>query len=464
MKRIILGLVLALAAVGLISTHPSNTFAANSGTLVITLPAKELITPAVLRVGTAPSNYDFTFNAGSGQFTPTNQGPYSISVATHDSGRSLGYTITISGFQKGGGQLASTATATHGLLAKLDNMLGAKAYTPPPAGIFALIAQVSYPYRLTLAEPLTKAEVTSFANFAQSVGNSLADTYIGDGQCVRQSSGTNLCIRENVAFQTTEHGTTGPLYLIQALPLGVPGGITIQGNAAAPGTLGGFNFSNLSNAFAIGGTIPGNIPNATKQLTNYIQQNTTKFSWTNSQAQLQALFAKRTTGTTYASNTFNTATWNLNSASADPTSSAQNTFSTPPEGKLWNVNGPLTFVGNTVFNGSGTIAVSGDVTFNGTITCTPGTRLGVMSGGSITFKNPAIGCGAYAALGNNITFGFTVPGGNPSAKGIFVARNSINLPALSVGASYNIGYDNLFAGAPTTLYQQLLSVVFSTTP
>lgn len=460
-----------------------------TGTLTITLPAKELLTPDQLQIGN-PGNtgtQTFTFNPGSGQFSPTTAGAYTVTTTTHydssgsdNGGRSLAYTIKVEGFKKGGGQLALNDKKGGNLLASLETTLQksvtAQAFAPP-FPCFAVCAKIVFPYRLTFKSgsgsvTLPKAAVASYQQFITTFPhhNELTDTYICRSDGTLDSSGGYLCLKENVKFDTTERGTTGPLYTLQAIPLGVTGAITIQGNAAASGTIGGFNFNAISNAIAVGGNIPDPIPNANKTLQNYISQNATKFSWTNVQPQLNALFAKRTKGTIakldVTGTLFNAATWNLNSSTDDPANPAQNSFSTPPEGKLWYTQSTsfLRFPNNINFSGSGTIAVNGPIEFDGTVTCSPGTRLGIIATGAINFLNPTIGCGAYTTLSSSsdIVFSFQVPSNGLSANGIFVAGHSIHLPSLVPTASYSINYDNVFGASPTVLYQELLKVVFST--
>ncbi|HSX41933.1 MAG TPA: hypothetical protein VLE93_01125 [Candidatus Saccharimonadales bacterium] len=461
-----------------------------TGTLTIYLPAKELLTPDQLRIGNAGNvgTQTFTFNPATGQFAPTTAGPYTVNTTTHydssnlDNTRSQGYIITVQGFVKGGGQLALHNQKGGSLLAtlekKLQSSLTAQAFAPP-FPCFAVCAKIVFPYRLTFksgggATTLPKTAVASYQQFVTTFPrhNDLNDTYICTNTGAVDIGGGFLCLKENVKFDTTERGTTGPIYTLQAIPLGVTGAINIQGNVAAAGTIDGFDFNAVSNAIAIGGTV-GNIANASQKIQNYLNQSATKFNWANVQPELNTLFAKRTGGTVpgganfQSGTTFSGGTWNLNSSTNDPANPAVSSFSTPPEGKLWYLqsNSFLRIPGNITFTGSGTIAVNGSVELDGNITCAPGTRLGIIATGSINFVSPAIGCGAYAAIGTNsdITFGYQVPSNGLSAKGIFVAGHSVRLPSLLPTVSYAINYDDTFGANPTVLYQELLKVVFSTT-
>lgn len=462
-----------------------------TGVLTITLPAKEIITPDQLRIGN-PGNigtYTYTFNAGTGQFALTQgtNSPYIVTTTTHydssgldNNGRSLGYTIRVEGFVKGGGQLALNSQKGGSLLArleeKLQGSLGAKAFAPP-FPCFAVCAKIAFPYRLTFKSgtgttTLPKSTVASYQSYITTFphSNELADTFICNGDGTLNSSGTNLCIKEKTTFETPERGVTGPLYTLQAIPLGVTGAINIQGNAAAAGTIAGFNFNALSSAIAVGGSIPDAIPNANKTLQNYINQNATKFSWTNVKPQLDALFAKRAKGTApggsqfIGSTTYTGSTWNLNSSTNDPSNAGVSSFSSPPEGKLWNIPGSFFRLPNNIqFSGSGTIAVNGPIEIDGNITCAPGTRLGIVATGTINFIGSTINCGAYTTLGSNsdIVFNYQVGANGLTARGIFVAGHSIHLPSLGAGISYSINYDDTFGSNPTVLYSELLKIVFS---
>ncbi len=473
-------------------TNPPAT-----GTLTIYLPAKELLTPDQLRIGnngnTGTNTYTFsaatsTFNLTSGSNTN-----YGVAVACHTDNnvtsacstpdRSVGYTITVTGFVKGGGQLALEKQKGGNILTKvegkLQDSLGAKAFAPP-FPCFAVCAKIVFPYRLTFKSgtgttTLPKASVTSYVSYLQGRNNGLTDTFISSNEnCSDRppSGGAFLCMKENVKFETAERGVTGPIYTLQSIPLGVTGAINIQGNAAASGIIDGFNFTALTNAVAIGGSIPDGIPNASKTLQNYISQNATKFSWTNVKPQLDTIFAKRTRGTlpqmdNASQASYSSPTWYLNSSTNDPANAAKSSFSTPPEGKLWYTNTGNAFVRfpNAInFSGSGTIAVTGNLSFDGNITCDPGTRLGIIATGTINFSGSTINCGAYTSLAStsDIVFGFQVPSGNPVANGIFVAGHSVHLPSLGANASYSINYDSLFGSNPTVLYQELLKVIFST--
>ncbi len=455
-----IGKVVRLDISNLDNPFPDVSCAVSSGqpgVLDITLPPKEIATPDQLKV----SSYTFTFNPTTEQFGPTPQGGFSVTTTKEGSGRDAYYHILVTGFQKGGGGLSYSKTLR--TINKLLASISAKAFAPPPASSIFAFLPTPYGYKLTLKQPVTMSAVDGFGSYLVTNGNVAPDhAYVGNSSCSPELSGQFLCLKTKIQFTTSETGVTGPQYLLASLPLRSPGTIEIQGNAGAAGELSGFVFNDATHSIAIGGTIPTDIAGADKNARNYINQNATKFSWTNIAPQIQANFSKRTLGITPAvdATNYQDSTWNLNSNTDLPRDGSSSSFSTPPEGRLWNVNTALDVKHDITFSGSGTIVVNGDVTFEGQVICGSGTRLGILALGKITFNNGTINCGAYTAMGGDIKFNTSV-GTNATAKGIFVAKNSIVLPSVSPAAKWTVQYDKDFAANPTVLFQEILRAIFS---
>ncbi len=242
-------------------------------------------------------------------------------------------------------------------------------------------------------------------------------------------------------------------------------GIFVEGNVAAPGQIKNFTINPQS--IAVGGKI--DIIDGAAKIEDYIN-NSTKFAWNNVSGPITDLFDRRLAGTKFDGSTY-AGNWLLNSTGNLPSNGNPNSFSSPPEGKLWYVEGDLT-LGATNFSGSGTIAVNGNLVINGELTCQALTRLGLIVNGSITFaagNNGKVDCGAYAAIGKvgggggNINF--VLPNTkNGTLKGIFVAAGNISLPnPNSLTGVYNINYDSFFAKEPTVLFKELIKLIFAVT-
>jgi hypothetical protein len=236
----------------------------------------------------------------------------------------------------------------------------------------------------------------------------------------------------------------------------VPGGISVKGNVAALTNLNGFTIA-TPYAIVYGGTIANDVSGG-QEISNYLAN--TKLDWTVVKPQIQTLLdASKSSAVTAGALT--STTWYLNSPTADPNNTANaTTFSTPPEGKLWTVGSGLSIPGAVEFKGSGTIIVNGNVTFNGPVTCSAGTRLGIVATGSITFKSSTIGCGSYVSMNDNINFLSTKTG---KANGIFIAANSIVLPRMDDGELFEINYDTTFVSNPTIIFKELLKIINLTT-
>ena len=310
----------------------------------------------------------------------------------------------------------------------------------------------SYPLRLTFKTNVSSNNLAALAGYLSDVGNQ-ENLFSGDGACNFGVSQEFVCSKIAVSAESTGISPFElPLFQRIAIP-----GINVEGNVAAPGQVSGFTLD--ANAVAVGGTV--NIEGSTSTLDNYIDGQSEVFDWNRISLKMGALYTKgQGIGTAVSGGIYSGANWFLNSNNNDPTNNNTSTFSSPPEGKIWKVaNGSLT-LNSTTFHGAGTIVIDGDLTINGPLACESGTRLGFIVHGKININTDSLGCGAYTALGGNITFKNVSSG---QVKGIFIAKNSIKLPSkISLTGPYNINYDSFFAANPTALYEELLNIVFTT--
>jgi hypothetical protein len=259
--------------------------------------------------------------------------------------------------------------------------------------------------------------------------------------------------------------------LIQAIP--VFGGISVEGNVAGTGNISGFVFDDDSpKAIAVGGTVSPGVTGGAGNIQNYVN-NSTLLKWDppgTVGAKIANLYNNALPKAAAVSNNpphFDGGNIYLNSNNRDLRNSGRSTLSTPPEGKLWKVNGDV-ILNNVTVNGSGTILVNGNVTINNGLSCASGTRFGIIATGTITINLSGgarrLACGAYVARGGDLVFG----GGlnNPDivyeARGIFVTKGSIRLPSIADDVAFKVKYDSTFAAEPTVLFKELLSIVFST--
>ncbi|MEK7202347.1 MAG: hypothetical protein AAB669_02375 [Patescibacteria group bacterium] len=323
--------------------------------------------------------------------------------------------------------------------------------------------------RLTYKERVTFAVFSNVVASLRSQPQSLDHTFLGDINCVpaQVDVAINLCLRSRIALNNPTERPGNPINqtLLQSIPIDV-NQINVEGNVAAPGQVSGFTLD--SNAVAVGGAV--NIEGSTSTLDNYIDGQSEVFDWNRISLKMGELYTRGFgLGTGVSSGSYSEANWFLNSSTNNPTNSNSSTFSSPPEGKIWKVNGNLTLGQNNpiAFHDAGTIVIDGDLNINGRLFCETNTRLGFIVHGKININTDYVGCGAYTALGrtasNNdgtITFKNVSSG---QVKGIFIAKNSIKLPSkISLTGPFNIDYDSLFAANPTALYQELLNIVFTT--
>lgn len=435
--------------------------------LIINLPPSGVNTPDRLRV----ENNEFVFSTTTGQFSPANQNGFAVTVNQLAANNIPYYQIRITGFTQGGAAfLPGMAKVT--AFERLLSSISAQAYSPPPATNILCIAghcrNPVFDVALTFADIATAAAVNNLADTLETATHPYA--YVGDADCSASASvRTHLCLKPIVEVQNFS-GRSGQVALLQAVQRDLPGEIIVEGNVLATQTIGGFSFPSSPNQrwVAVGGSIAAEVTGDDSQkLANYVQNNA-KLQWGDPNTagsvanRLHALKDEgNEKGTETDSNSYSVV--NLNSASqgnlADPGAS---TFSSGPEGKIWKTPaGGLTLT-NPAVRGVGTIIVNGNLTVNGDLTCQAGTRFGVIVTGNITFNSPAIGCGAYVALGGGITTNGTA-NGSQAAKGIFVARDTVDLPSVQSGSQYRITYDTGFALDPAALFRQLLNIVFTTT-
>ncbi len=330
-------------------------------------------------------------------------------------------------------------------------------------------------FRMTFREPVSKSSIEKVEEYLKNPFNYVPTAQLTGANCVAdlQNPKSHICL-DTI---TKVHGQTTslqPAHVRQTISVR---GTFVPGNVAAPGEISGFSLGNQS--LAVGGTIL--VIGGTK-LGGYLKSQPA-ISWSRIESKLDKIFINRDSAqkSESISSPYLDNNWQLNSSDRNNPNVSATSFSSPPEGNLWNVTvnstsfafGDLDRAIN--FSGSGTIVFSstgqnGDVnlTFNGPITCSPNTRLAFITRGNIVFRPSStgevkVGCGSYTSLGGNINFAptpHTVKAGQ--LKGIFVARNSIVLPvAEELTSTFSIDRDNVFAENPTVLLRELLKLVFS---
>jgi hypothetical protein len=431
--------------------------------MTIDLAPRAILLPDRFAFGT--DTYTFTGPADNLSVRhDSGNGPQEVSIEKVDQDASSGgdergtyYRITVSNIPKKSlGYLApkSPRAVYASLLPKIEEAL---AYAPPPATSVAIFRK-PYPFRITFHDPVPAVNLESTVAYLAERGNK-DNVYFGNANCESGNTRSYLCLKETVTV-INPNTSTIRLPLLQKISLA---GVYVAGNVAAPVQIS--NIKLTPNAVAVGGQF-NNVSGTL--LTNYLQDNPNSLiSWASVEARLLELYEKRTRGSRLARNAV-PLTWYLNTPSNNikdfepPT-----TFSSPPEGKLWYFEEPagqLNFNRVTI-HGSGTVVIPGDVVFRDEIDCpSPNTRVGVIASGNITFENPNIDCGAYVALGitnsGDINFAGEPPAGGAAAKGIFIAKRNITIPA-AVSAPYFIDYDTIFAQNPTVLFRELLTLIIS---
>ena len=324
---------------------------------------------------------------------------------------------------------------------------------------------VAWGGRLTFKEPVPSSTINNIAAAIRNAypGQNLNtnNTFLGGNNCEAVADpyvATKLCFDTTYIMTNTLERPNQPLteHLFQSI--GAPvSGITVEGNVTAPDDVNGFTLD--PNAIAVGGNV--NVAGSTSQLQGYLNDQSVTFNWNHVSLRLGELYTKgMSLGTRASSGNYNDANWYLNSTTSNPAVNTTTTFSSPPEGKIWKVEGNLNLE-TTAFHGSGTIVIDGNLTISGQLTCdSASTRLGFIVHGKININTDSVDCGAYTALGGKINFENVASG---EVNGIFIARDSIKLPSkASLTGTFIVGYDSYFVANPTALYQELLMVVFST--
>ncbi len=395
----------------------------------IELPPRLIMMPDKLlfpKIGVTHS-----FNSQSEQFEldPPRPGPYpehKVSVTKSGSGSPDGdyYVITVTGFKK-------------------DELPGVK------------------DFRLTFVTTVSNKNIEDVEKYLEK--NSIPTAELTGVGCAPSEYKSHICLKTI----TTVRASSKKLVAYLKQTIGVKG-IIVPGNVAAPGLIDGFSLSPRS--LAVGGNV--DVSGGTK-LEGYISENTTVFSWGKVESQIRAMFKKgQDLGSSISSNNFTSTNtyksirWNLNAPAKNTMDQTSNSFSTPPEGKIWYHNNSLTLdaPGNSgiTFSGSGTIVVKGNLSINDPIKCgtLTQTRLAFLVEGDININTDSIGCGAYIAMGGKLTFSNPISGSG-NMTGIFIARDSVKLPAGELKGPYIINYDSYLAAHPTALIQELLTAVFS---
>lgn len=337
-----------------------------------------------------------------------------------------------------------------------------------------LYATKSINYRLSFLSGNNTADFKASTLLAAKahllVNGALDNMYLSDENCSLSNTGSevNICFKTKVYYAIAGRAMPQPLVINELVPLTGSGGntggrIIIEGSVAGASNVGGFDSGQPQSALILGGTITNVVGG--QQVSGYID--TSGLASDAVRGAIATEFSKRSTGQTVSITNYTSGQWRLNAAGDSPSDSTSSTASTPPEGKLWNVDGSgtLTFDGDVEFSGTGTIAFGGNIVFNGAVSCVAGTRLGVIAKGRIQFDNPAVGCGAFMAF-NDTSAGEQMIGfpdqitGTQEAKGLFMTTGDIDLPNnVDAGNNYNIKYDKVFAANPTILFKEILKVI-----
>lgn len=442
-KRILLALliVLTIAPTAVAYNPPPATLIALllRPQIRIQLPPKLIMTPDKLTFPQAGLVYDFN---AQGQFVRTQGGGfdnYRIRTSTTNAGDGTAYIISITGFKK-------------------DE------------------APTTKDFRLTFKSTVTKENIDNLERYLKNNTAPPTAQLTGPGCEGGNGADSHICLK-TITTVTGSSTRLGDAVLKQTIPLR---GVTIEGNVAAPnGALERFSVS--AKALAVGNSVL----NVGGQTIAGYDVTRSKINWPAVGSQLNSIFDRRDSvpSINLGNNSYNNAVWELNSKSNNPADGAKDSFSTPPEGKLWNVqvNGQNFFTigdGNnsTIFKGAGTIVFSRqngqgvDLEFREPISCPSGTRLAFLTKGDITFHTPPDGilqidCGAYISLGGKIIFEDNQPPvvGSGDVTGIFVAKDSITLPEPNnLLGIFSLKRDNFLATNPTVLFKELLKLVFTT--
>jgi len=398
----------------------------------ISLPPRLIMTPASLRFPRA--GVEYSFNIGTGQFERDQRHlKHRIVTTLRGSGDGEYYEISIRGF-------------------KIDEEPNLK------------------DFRLTFAQPVPRVNIDTVEEYLKS--NQIPTARLTGPGCAGNTN-SHICL-ETITRVRVLTRSLPEARLRQTIPVR---GVFVEGNVAAPsGQLA--NFAIDPNAIALGGEV---VNVRGRAISGYQISEDSTINWGTISQTLDDLFELRHRSVAISRGGHG-ALWNLNSANNEPNNPSVNSFSSPPEGKLWNIvfNGRQFVFNQAHFKGSGTIVISSpnnepvDVIFSGNVSCDEGTRLGILTRGNIIFRTPpdghlAIGCGSYATIGGggggggiffeDAQFPTSVTSGE--IKGIFVAKNNIVLPdPNNLLSLFLIRYDSTFAANPTTLFREILSILF----
>ena len=328
-------------------------------------------------------------------------------------------------------------------------------------------------FRMTFKEPISKANIDKVENYLRN-GNSVDTARLTNAACATGPDTSQLCL--DTITTVSNRGTKLPsAHLLQTI---ATRGTFVPGNVAAPREISGFSLTGQS--LAVGGMV---LVSGGTKLEGYLD-NQSAISWSKIESKLEKIFVNRNSSqeSDGIENPYLDNRWQLNSSDRNNPNAFATSFSSPPEGKLWNItvnSSNFTYGdgnGAIDFSGSGTVVFSRsngqnenvNLTFNGPVTCSPNTRLAFITKGNIEFRPSStgevkVGCGSYTSLDGDISFAptpHTVKAGQ--ITGIFVAQNSIVLPvADELTSTFNIYRDDVFATNPTVLLRELLKLVFS---
>lgn len=445
------------------------TIEVSNSELSIILPPKLIMTPDQLYFG----GNTYRFNPAKPEFVLTSgdAANYRVEVRELNFGwdndtRGNYYSLTI-----------NSIFPQHGI-ARTKQMLDRVAWLIEKS-IHPAEAADPYGLKLTFKQPVTEAAIDSLSDSLLAGGNRF-NARLADGRCQAGEQSAYICLTSTTRFNDQSLSRELAVNLVQVIPLDA---LIIEGNVAGT-TLDRFRIGD--HAIAVGGQVKD--VRASTKLNDYLTGS--NLTWDKLSPQIDALYARRGQATAIAANDIGlqgnngsfpadrpcvpTCTWNLNAVGNDPGGSGSSTFSTPPEGKLWNIDptkdGNADFVLGRVgqndminFTGSGTIVLPGKLTVNGKIKCTQGTRLAILAKGGIEFNTNDVECGAYTAMGGSITLANN--GYQPTdglVKAILVARDDVILPSPDrLEAPYQIKYDQQYALNPTVLFKELLKLIIS---
>lgn len=316
-----------------------------------------------------------------------------------------------------------------------------------------------YQFKMTFLTNVPSNNIAELSQYLNQFGP-LRNSFFDGDECYLPQGSDYLCLRTSATVKVPEI-TSREVELNMLQKVGIPG-ITVEGNVAGPGTLKDFTIE--PNSIVVGGTV---LSEGGTALSGYINSSR-KIAWNNVSQQLTDRYdTGQRIGTDIVSSKYSNGTgeysgnrWELNAFNRDPLVTTVNSISSPPEGKIWKTHGNLALTVPINFSGSGTIVVGGNLTIKSALTCDSQARLAFIVAGSISVETNLISCGAFIALGGDLTFSNATSG---SVKGIFIARGDVNLPKKTLlTGPYAIKYDSYLAAHPTALLTESLEILFTT--